>query len=89
MGGAAKGVLAIKLAFGDRVLGFVLADKKREGLTVKSSRGGEQMIRPTRFPVTRRGGRGMAVMQRGSFDSIVAEPVEPVPPLESEPPVEK
>ena len=84
VGGAAKGVLAIKLAFGDRVLGFVLADKKREGLTVKSSRGGEQMIRPTRFPVTKRGGRGMAVMQRGSFDSIVAEPVEPLPPLEAE-----
>lgn len=77
--GAAKGVLAIKLGYDDRVLGFVLSDKKREGLTVKTSRGAEQVIRSTKFPVARRGGRGMVVLQRGSFDSIVSEPVEPVP----------
>ena len=83
VGGAAKGVFAIKLAFGDRVLGFVLADKKREGLTVKSNRGAEQVIRSTRYPVTRRGGRGLTVMQRGSFDAIIQEPVEPIPSLET------
>jgi len=83
VGGAAKGVFAIKLAFGDRVLGFVLADKKREGLTVKSNRGAEQVIRSTRYPVTRRGGRGLTVMQRGGFESIISDPVEPIPSLES------
>ena len=83
VGGAAKGVFAIKLAFGDRVLGFVLADKKREGLTVKSNRGAEQVIRSTRYPVTRRGGRGLTVMQRGGFEAIISEPVEPIPSLES------
>ena len=81
--GAAKGVLAIKLGFGDRVLGFVLADKKRDGLTVKTSRGAEQVIRSTKFPVARRGGRGMVVLQRGNFESIVTDPVEPVPAEEN------
>ena len=37
--GAAKGVTAIKLDAKDRVIGFVLANKKREGLTVRTSRG--------------------------------------------------
>jgi len=83
VGGAAKGVFAIKLAYGDRVLGFVLADKKREGLTVVSNRGAEQVIRATRYPVTRRGGRGLTVMQRGSFDAIKPEAIEPLPSLET------
>lgn len=84
VGGAAKGVLAIKLAYGDRVLGFVLADKKRDGLTIKTNRGAEQIIRSTRYPVTRRGGRGIVVMQRGGFESVVTDPVEPIPRPESE-----
>jgi len=83
VGGAAKGVLAIKLAYGDRVLGAILADSKREGLTVKTTRGAEKVIRATRYPVTRRGGRGLTVLQREGFESIVAEPVEPLPSLES------
>ena len=41
------------------------------------------MIRSTRYPVTRRGGRGLTVMQRGSFDVIIPEPVEPIPSLET------
>lgn len=86
VGGAAKGVLAIKLAYGDRVLGFVLSDKKRDGLTVKTNRGSEQIIRSTRYPVTRRGNRGIVVLQRGGFDKVVPDPVEPVPSLETENP---
>ncbi|MFM7130324.1 MAG: DNA gyrase subunit A [bacterium] len=87
--GAAKGVLAIKLGYDDRVLGFVLSDKKRDGLTVKTSRGAEQVIRSTKFPVARRGGRGMVVLQRGTFDLIVTEPVEPVPAEENPAETEK
>jgi DNA gyrase subunit A len=83
VGGAAKGVLAIKLGFGDRLLGCMLADKKREGLTVKTNRGAEKVIRATRYPVTRRGGRGMTVLQREGFEAIVPEPIEPIPSVES------
>jgi DNA gyrase subunit A len=83
VGGAAKGVLAIKLAYGDRVLGAILADSKREGLTVKTNRGAEKVIRATRYPVTRRGGRGLTVLQREGFESVVTEPVEPLPGLDA------
>ena len=37
--GAARGVIAIRLDAKDRVIGFVLANKKREGLTVRTNRG--------------------------------------------------
>ena len=60
-----------------------IADSKREGLTVRTNRGAEKVIRATRYPVTRRGGRGLTVLQREGFESIVVEPVEPLPSLES------
>jgi DNA gyrase subunit A len=80
--GAARGVTAIKLESKDRVLGFVLANKKREGLTVRTNRGATQIIRATKYPVTGRGGRGYAILQRGSLESVLPGDVEPVPSLE-------
>ena len=69
--GAARGVTAIRLDSKDRVLGFMLANKKREGLTVRTNRGGIQIVRATKYPVTGRGGKGYAILQRGSLDSVV------------------
>lgn len=80
--GAAKGVTAIKLDGKDRVLGFALANKKREGLTVRTSRGATQVIRATKYPVTGRGGRGYGILQRGSLDAVIHEDAQPVPPVE-------
>lgn len=80
--GPAKGVTAIRLDPKDRVLGFALANKMREGLTVRTSRGATQIIRATKYPVTGRGGKGYAVLQRGSLDAIVPDEVQPVPPVE-------
>ncbi len=54
--GAARGVVAIRLDPKDRVIGFVLANKKREGLTVRTNRGATQIVRATKYPVTGRGG---------------------------------
>ncbi len=79
---AAKGVTAVKLDTSDRVIGFTLADRKREGLTVRTSRGATQIVRATKYPVTGRGGRGYAILQRGSLDAIVPDEVRPVPPVE-------
>lgn len=53
--GAARGVNAIRLDPKDRVIGFVLANKKREGLTVRTNRGATQIVRATKYPVTSRG----------------------------------
>ena len=80
--GAAKGVAAVKLDSKDRVIGFALADRMREGLTVRTSRGSEQIVRATKYPVTSRGGKGYAILQRGSLDEIVYDEAKPVPPVE-------
>jgi DNA gyrase subunit A len=80
--GAARGVNAIRLEAKDRVIGFVLATKKREGLTVRTSRGATQIVRATKYPVTSRGGKGYAILQRGSLEAILPNEAEPVPALE-------
>ena len=77
--GAAKGVTAVKMDSTDLVIGFALANKMREGLTVRTNRGAEQVIRATRYPVTSRGGRGYGILQRGSLDAVIPSEVEPVP----------
>jgi DNA gyrase subunit A len=80
--GAAKGVVAIKLDAKDRVIGFALANKMREGLTVRTSRGATQIIRATKYPVTSRGGRGYGVLQRGSLEAVIHDEARPVPTVE-------
>jgi len=80
--GAAKGVTAIKLDAKDRVLGFSLANRMREGLTVQTNRGATVVVRATKYPVTGRGGKGYAVLQRGSLEAIVHDEARPVPPVE-------
>lgn len=80
--GTAKGVIAIKLDSRDRVIGFTLANKMREGLTVRTSRGGVQIIRATKYQVTSRGGKGQGILQRGSLASVEHEEAKPVPPPE-------
>ena len=80
--GPAKGVTAIKLDSSDRVIGFALANRMREGLTVRTSRGATQVIRATKYPVTGRGGKGYAILQRGSLDAVIHDDAQPVPPPE-------
>jgi DNA gyrase subunit A len=80
--GAAKGVTGIKLDPKDRVLGFALANKMREGLTVRTSRGATMVVRATKYPVTGRGGKGYGVLQRGSLEAILHDEARPVPAVE-------
>jgi len=80
--GTARGVIAIRLDAKDKVIGFVLANKKREGLSVRTSRGAVQIVRATKYPVTSRGGKGYAILQRGSLDAVLPDEAEPVPSLE-------
>jgi DNA gyrase subunit A len=82
VGGPARGVNAIRLDPKDRVIGFVLANKKREGLTVRTNRGATQIVRATKYPVTARGGKGYAILQRGSLDAVLPAEAEPIPSLE-------
>lgn len=80
--GAAKGVTAVRLDAKDRVLGFALAGKKREGLTVRTTRGGTQIIRATKYPVTSRGGKGYGILQRGNLEAVLPDEAVPVPPVD-------
>ena len=78
--GAAKGVTAVKIDAKDAVIGFALANKMREGLTVRTNRGATQIVRATKYPVTSRGGRGYGILQRGSLDAVIHDEAVPVPP---------
>ncbi len=64
------------------MIGFALANKKREGLTVRTNRGATQIVRATKYPVTGRGGKGYAILQRGSLEAVLPDEAEPVPSLE-------
>jgi len=77
--GAARGVKAIRLGQGDRVLGFALVRKKREGLRVATNRGREVIVRETSYKPASRGGRGTIVIRKGGLvlDDWPAEVVEP------------
>src|SRR5262249_401105 len=54
LSGPGKGVLLIKLAKEDRVLGFVASAGDRDLLTVETSRGAEQTISTAKYEVTGR-----------------------------------
>jgi DNA gyrase subunit A len=73
--GPAKGVRAIKLEDDDRVLGFTLSDRAREGFTVATNNGREEIVRTTKFDVTNRGAKGTRVIKRGYFAETFPEPV--------------
>ena len=80
--GAAKGVTAIKLEAKDRVLGFALANKMREGFSAQTNRGTTVVVRATKYPVTARGGKGYGVLQRGTLEAVLHDEAVPVPPLD-------
>jgi len=73
--GPAKGVRAIKLQDEDRVIGFTLSTKAREGLTVETNNGREEIVRTTKFDRTNRGAKGTLVIKRGYFAEVYPEPV--------------
>src|SRR5690606_5989027 len=63
--GAAKGVIAMRIGSDDRVLGFALSNAAREGLEVETSRGRREIVRTTKFEVTKRGNKGKLIIRRG------------------------
>ncbi|MEF8815838.1 MAG: DNA topoisomerase IV subunit A [Salinibacter sp.] len=74
--GPAKGVRAIRLEKDDRVLDFALSTRAREGLTVETNNGREEIVRTTKFDATNRGAKGTLVIKRGYFAEVFPEPVK-------------
>jgi len=85
LSGPGKGVILIKLADEDRVLGFLASKGDRDILRVETSRGAEQTISTVKYEVTGRGGRGRELLQRGQFTRIIPAEVENPQPFTSEP----
>src|SRR5438093_7339693 len=71
LSGPGKGVLLIKLAKDDRVLGAIASSGDRDLLTVETTRGAEQTISTAKYEVTGRGGKGRELLQRGGFARIL------------------
>jgi DNA gyrase subunit A len=81
LSGPGKGVILIKLAGDDRVLGFIASAGDRDLLTVETSRGAEQTISTAKYEVTGRGGKGRELLQRGQFTRIIRQAPEAPGPL--------
>jgi len=76
MKNAAKGVIAMRLNAGDSILGFTLSSAARQGLEVETTRGREEIIRPTKFPVANRGNKGRLIIKRGGIKRAIYPVVE-------------
>jgi DNA gyrase subunit A len=81
LSGPGKGVILIKLGDEDRVLGFIASTGDRDIMRVETSRGAEQTISTTKYEVTRRGGKGRELLQRGQFTRVIPPDVENPQPL--------
>lgn len=74
--GAAKGVIAIRLEEGDRLLGATLSTAARDGLEVETNRGRRDIVRTTKFEVSNRGNKGRLIIKRGHLAEVFPEPEE-------------
>jgi DNA gyrase subunit A len=80
LSGPGRGVILIKVADDDRVIGAMASSGDRDLMTVETSRGSEQTISTAKYEVTGRGGKGRELMQRGGFTRVVPGEV-PLPGL--------
>jgi DNA gyrase subunit A len=83
LSGPGRGVILIKLADDDRVLGFLASTGDRDILRVETSRGAEQTISTTKYEVTGRGGKGRELLQRGQFARVIPPEVEAPTPFDA------
>mgnify|MGYP006272340253 CR=1 FL=1 len=72
---AGKGVMLLKLAAGDQLLGFKASTGERDLLTVETNRGATKTISTAKYSITSRGGKGFEVQKTGTLRRIVPETV--------------
>ena len=82
LSGPGKGVTLIRLAAGDRLLGFKVSSGDRDLLTVETNRGAKKNISTAKYRVTSRGGRGTEIQKNGKIKALVEPSVESPPPLD-------
>jgi len=74
--GPGKGVLLIKLAKDDELLGFHASRGDRDLLTVETNRGATKTVSTAKYEVTGRGGKGRELQKNGHFVRVVPVEVE-------------
>src|SRR5690606_8127457 len=75
LSGPGRGVVLIKLAADDHVIGFVASTGDRDLMRVVTNRGAEKTISTAKYEVTGRGGRGREIQKHGTLDKVLHEPV--------------
>jgi len=77
LAGPGRGVLLIKLAKDDELLGFHPSRGDRDLLVVETNRGAEKTVSTGKYEVTGRGGKGRELQKSGHFVKIQERPLEP------------
>lgn len=73
---AGKGVRAIKLEEGDRVLGVVQLSRPSDCLRVVNTNGKELAFGQQKYMVTSRGGRGVQTSKRNGFEKVLQPEIQ-------------
>ena len=76
LSGAGRGVMLIKVAKGDKLIGFKPSKGDRDLLVVETNRGAQKTISTTKYRTTSRGGKGNEIQKNGKIAKIVEPPVE-------------
>ncbi len=76
IGGPGKGVIGMRVGTDDILIGANVSAQMREGAAAETSRGRQEIIRRTKYEVTRRGGKGRKIIQRGELSPVPAEPMK-------------
>jgi DNA gyrase subunit A len=84
LSGPGKGVMLIKLAKSDRLIGFKPSSGDRDLLLVETNRGAKKTISTAKYRVTSRGGRGTEIQKNGKIAQVIIPPPDAPTPLESE-----
>ena len=82
LSGPGKGVILIKLAKDDSLLGFKASKGDRDLLEVETNRGAKKTISTVKYETTGRGGKGREIQKNGYLKHIMLETV-PAPILKN------
>ncbi len=74
--GPGKGVIGMKMRPEDILVGATLSINARDGVTVEKPSGLQEIVRRTKYEVTRRGGKGHKIIRRGELSSTALETYE-------------
>jgi len=76
LSGAGKGVMLIKLAKTDRLVGVKPSRGDRDLLLVETNRGAQKTISTVKYRTTSRGGKGNEIQKNGKISKVIIPPVE-------------